>query len=281
MAFIVEQKNAWGAQNGLNAQRTDLWQLDLKNARDNLDSQLDQSGLQGPSTWLEEWSPQFAQSVSLPGLKTGVVNVRRGSRVYAMPGDEQALETTKIRMMFDSRPAAESSHIYRLFRVWRMFVRAGRGQMSIENRISLNSFYRIDYAFNIGLRFLRGSSNPSVVSPLDAGSSAGTQTSAAGLRRNIAQVRGPAGGNSLTQGTKFTAIANASLPGVAAAASTVARYATTFVVNNLEESSAYTLVAAWPSSFAISELSYEGSKHVMLEIELQAADLLDDTERLK
>jgi hypothetical protein len=157
---IAQQSNPWVVSapdgGGLDPQRTDLWGINMKQASDGLSSMLGQSVLDIPT--------YYAQSLQWPELKIKADEFRRDSRPYNMPGFDEALDPVKITFIMDAAP--NSSRIYWFLDRWRQVLRAGRGAMSNENTIVLNSNYRIDYAFNLNV-FLYHGSRGSITNVLD------------------------------------------------------------------------------------------------------------------
>lgn len=162
--IIEEQRNLWGAQGQeVEPQRADLWVVDFRQAITGLNQQiatLESSDLEKLADTLE---PFYATSVNLPVLATRAEDVNRDSRTYKMPGADEPLGEIKIVFLFDTTTNAKRSKVYALLETWRAFIRAGRGAMGNEASVTqLNEHFRIDYAFDIGLTLLRGSSNPTV-----------------------------------------------------------------------------------------------------------------------
>lgn len=164
---VVPQLNPWGAQagdgGGLDPQRTDLWSIDFSQVVAGLSRQ---TGVTAPPI-----PPFFACGLSFPEPKVKPDIFRRDSRPYQMPAFDDPPDPVRISFIVESPALGGSSTIYRLLSLWRTVVRAGRGAMSNEISIPLNSDYRIDYAFNINVFLLKGT-KPSVSSstPDDRGS---------------------------------------------------------------------------------------------------------------
>ena len=215
MRVIEEQRNVWGSAspNGQDAQRSDLWVVDLRQVIDGINSVLSNTFEQ-----LEPVGSFYAQSVALPTLQVKADQVRRDSRPYNMPTWDEPPGETRLTFILDARVNARHSRIYTLLDRWRMLVRAGRGQMGTEAGVNLDEHYRITYAFALPIKLLRGSV-PNVV---------------------IANIGWQPG-------------------------------------NDLELSGEYLLEKAWLSSFKMGDLSYEGSKTVMLEATIFAENFADKT----
>ena len=159
MARIIQQQtNLWGVQGAqTEPQRSDLWVVDFRDAISGLNNQITtESGLDQLSSELE---PFHILSVALPPLIVKAEEIKRDSRPYKMPAYDEPIGEVKIVLYYDS-PITTASKVYKMLDTWRAFVRAGRGAMGHEVSVSLNDNYRIDFAFDITLTLLRGSSNP-------------------------------------------------------------------------------------------------------------------------
>lgn len=156
---VKDQRNTWGSagDDAPNAQRADLWQVDLQSVVTGLNQQITDTGV--GLNFLPEFNRFLAQSVSLPELKVGSAEYRRDSRPFLMPVFDEPLGPFSIKFLMDSPTDSKSSKIYRLLDTWRAAVRAGRGGMGNEASMVLNSDYRIDFTFNIALTLLRGTVN--------------------------------------------------------------------------------------------------------------------------
>ncbi len=166
MRVIDTQTNLWGRTQGIEPQRSDLWVVDFQEVMDGLNKNVlnrfpMSTGLARP--FLPQNLPlYFAQTVALPELKTKSEPVRRDSRSYPMPSWGESLDPITMTFILDCyRPGGANaspyrSDIYQTLEVWRAAVRAGRGSMSGEYSFRLNTDYRIDCRFGVGLKMLRG-----------------------------------------------------------------------------------------------------------------------------
>jgi len=173
MARIInDQINTWGREKGVDAQRSDLWVIDFNHVLANLDSTLTDTGAMSTGVTAPyvpmKLSTYYAASVSMPELKVRAEPVRRDSRPYQMPSWDDPLDAIRVVFWLDCYKTGGSavnpfqSDLYQMLEAWRAVVRAGRGQMSSEYAITLNENYSMNYAFDVRVNFLRGSSNPQV-----------------------------------------------------------------------------------------------------------------------
>lgn len=193
MARIIDdQLNIWGKQQGIEPQRSDLWVINFNQALSGLasvsfDATPMSSGIDMPFL-PPKLASYFAQSVALPDLKVKSETVRQDSRPYPMPSWDEALEGIRIVFLLDCfKPGGSSaspyrSDIYQMLDTWRAVVRAGRGAMSNEFAIALNGNYRIDYAFDVNVLMLRGSSVPA---SLDSRTTRANQTAPSTIINDI------------------------------------------------------------------------------------------------
>lgn len=157
MARIVAegiQQNLWGSSNGLEAQRVDLWMVDLDNPVKALQAV---SGVQ-----LVPVLPQFVQSVSLPEIRLKSEPFRRDSIAYSMPSWDDPLDALKITFIMDVNENANESVVCRLLDAWLAVVRAGRGSrrsgyFSPASAPTLDANYRANFQFDFKVSLLRGS----------------------------------------------------------------------------------------------------------------------------
>lgn len=173
MARIInDQINTWGREKGIDAQRSDLWVIDFNHVLANLDSTISDAtamstGVTAPYV-PPKLSTYYAASVSLPELKVRPEQIRRDSRPYQMPSWDEPCDAVRVVFWLDCFKTGGSavnpfqSDLYQMLETWRAAVRAGRGGMSNEYAIRLNDNYSINYAFDVRVSFLRGSSNPQV-----------------------------------------------------------------------------------------------------------------------
>jgi hypothetical protein len=230
---ISDQLNPWGREEGVDAQRSDLWIVDFSGAIAGLNKNI--SGLLPPRL-----ATYYSQSVTLPDLKTKSDVIRRGSRPYQTPSWDEPLDPITMTFVLDSKSwfgadrTPYQSDLYRMLTLWRMCVRAGRGEMSSEGEvIELNASYRYDYDFDVPVRMLRGNANPAIIRvQSDPSSASGSDMPA--------QESG---------------------------------YYEDVISTDLEFSTVLTLVKCWLGSFKISELSYADGKPVTITASFYAEDI--------
>jgi hypothetical protein len=155
----------WGAQanKALNAQRADLWTMDLSNVVRSLNTQISTGGVSN-LTNLQLLQPYFVQSVSLPELKVNAEPYRRDSRPYMMPVFDEPLGAITARFYLETPTSPQGSVVYHLMDTWRAFVRGGRGAYTREGNIpKLDANFQIQYAFNASLTLYRGCTVPEII----------------------------------------------------------------------------------------------------------------------
>lgn len=169
---INEQRNLWGAagDNTVNAQRADLWSMDLSNVVNGLNAQIGFGNTPGLAK-LQSVPTYFIQSVALPELKVNAEAFRRESRPYMMPLNDEPPGDIKVKFYLENPTTPQGSVVYRLLDTWRAFVRAGRGAYSTEGYVDQVSFSQtlpLRYAFDTALILYRGSAVPQIIDNLTA-----------------------------------------------------------------------------------------------------------------
>jgi hypothetical protein len=162
---INEQRNVWGTAGEftVNAQRADLWAMDLSNVVRGLNAQIFENDTSGLDP-LDDVPTYFVQSITLPELKVNAEAFRRESRPYMMPLNDEPVGEIKVRFYLENPTNPQGSVVYRLLDTWRAFVRGGRGAYSKEGVVpQLNSDFTLHYAFNTSITLYRGSSVPQFV----------------------------------------------------------------------------------------------------------------------
>lgn len=170
--------NPWGKGVGtdgdsagaMDAQRTDLWQLDLQAVVARITSALRSSNNLYYDAMPDPGSARYyARSVDIPGLTVEGVVVMRDTLPYTMPGADKAPAPVTVTFLVDTPTPAPylGSKLITLLYSWRALVRAGRGAFdggfspsntSFEisfgladaaDKGSLQPNYRFDVPFNL------------------------------------------------------------------------------------------------------------------------------------
>jgi hypothetical protein len=278
--IVDEQTNTWGRAAGIEAQRTDLWVVDFREAI---------AGLRETSTVAQDTNTEFpnssflmslsdilptatlatyfCKSVSLPELRVRPDVVRRDSRPYNMPSWDDPLDPIRISFLLDCYKAGTvespyQSDVYNVLDFWRALVRAGRGSMSEEYAIRLNNDYRVDYAFNVTVRLLRPGI-PEVV------------TTSAPLNQFTGQQPDPFGIDSMFAASKAGQSSTAR-QGVLLPAPSSLNFSA--VQNDLQEALTLKLVNCWLGSFKVSDLSYEQGRVAQIDATFYADNLQQPTQ---
>lgn len=239
----------WGRQQGPEPQRTDLWVADFSDALKKLTVAVNSGspltpGVTAPTipSYLFTY---FCSAISLPELRIRADAIRRDSRPYNMPAWDDPLDPIRMQFILDCyKPGATAqspytSDIYQLLDAWRAVVRAGRGALSNEFSLTLNSNFSMDYAYDVRLNMMRGDT-PSLMN--------------------------------------LTALSNATfIPGVfgqAIRASASGSIARGFAIqNDLQYSTQLRLANCWLSSFKLSDFNYEGAKVTTIDATFYAENV--------
>jgi len=161
-------KNPWGVVPRYEAQRTDLWLLDLSGVCTALHLLLRSQG--GTIGALANALPNandavfFGSSVVFPEQTVSSIVSKRDSRVYNSPAEDAALGAARITFITDADAdgSAGRSRLGALLEAWRLVVRAGRGSVATGGQslslaeASATGSLIPDYAHNISVLLLRG-----------------------------------------------------------------------------------------------------------------------------
>lgn len=251
---VTDQINPWGRQQGVDAQRSDLWVVDFTNALTGIKAALASASTLSSGVAVPYVPPRlagyFAASVNLPELKVRPEAIRRDSRPYQTPSWDDPCDAIRMTFLLDCHRynapnlSPYRSDIYQMLDTWRACTRAGRQGMSNEFAITLNANYRIDYAFDIQLSLLTG---------------AIPQVSALGGIQGSRSIFADGAGGLLTN------IQNAAAQGQSA-----------LFNGDLIISMQYRLVNCWLGSFKVAELNYETAKVLQIETIFYAEDIMQN-----
>lgn len=266
MRIVSEQRNLWGVQgrDAPNAQRADLWTLDLSNAVKSLNQQIRSQGATELSTLLPV-ETYFAQSVTLPELKVNAEAFRRDSRSYMMPMNDEAPGPISVKFYLETNVTPRKSIVYQLMDTWRAFVRGGRGAYTNEGFVpSLPSSWVLSYAFDITVSLYRGCLNSEVeIIDYFTGVSAEYYGDKTAFMEEVNRIKDP----ELREKRLRSLRTSAGL------------FDPLGIKNDLKRSSSYSLDKCWLSSFKLSELSYAtGNQLVMIEATFYADNIRDVTD---
>lgn len=171
--MVVKSRNNWGTAGGIEAQRGDLWILDLETVLADVRRASFSSRLELPQPGD---TFQFARQVSFPEARIGEVEVKALNTPKLYPGFDDAVGGVRIDFLVDSATTALSfdggvtltskikrSKIYSLLYGWRILTRVGRLPYGSEDMAvllptdprPLGTIFKKD----IKLYFLQGSSD--------------------------------------------------------------------------------------------------------------------------
>jgi len=147
---VIKPANPWGREgtDSLEAQRNDLWAVDLSFANQAIKRQISNlKNLEKEVTDMVTMLPMdedlvyYASSVELPEQSMRVDIIDRDSTPYPMPGKDEPLPPTQITFLHDAYSGGPyiGSRIYALLHLWRLLVRTGRGNITFPgNNGSIN-----------------------------------------------------------------------------------------------------------------------------------------------
>lgn len=164
----LKNKNVWGSsgEHSLEAQRTDLWRLDLgeavsglsKLASDEVRSRSERDGTEFgeeilatrfPGQLTDSW--YYAKSVTFPDIKVNSEQFRQHSSPIFFPGWDNPPTEFSVVFIHDSNDRTGQSSIVGLLKAWLRAVRAGR-----KGGAPLNDDFSASFAFNVVATLLSG-----------------------------------------------------------------------------------------------------------------------------
>lgn len=268
----INQTNLWGKQAetgmGLEPQRSDLWFVDFKTARQNVAA--------ATNIQLADILPQYVRSVTLPEIRTKAEPIRRDSIPYNMPSWDDPLDPVKIVFVLDTHNQDDTSNIVQFLDAWLALTRAGRGNRfngyyATPGWMTLNSDYRVDFQFNIELYLLRGA-DPTQGGFFDNSQNDEFKAAMANANTTYRNLQKRAGlvqtGQAVPQSldTSFeTGITYAGIQETAAVEADM-------VIHTI-----YNLDSAWLGAYKISDLNYTQSELVTVEATFYIDDLSTST----
>jgi hypothetical protein len=143
---VVNPKNPWGQLGGLEAQRSDLWVIDMSNV-------LRWMRLNYPRlTPLPQAPEYFARQILFPEDRINAEVIQRNSIPYQMPGYDTPLGEVRVDFIHDTAvanqavvapaqigstkfgisPGVQKSQIFTMLSFWKELARVGRGGRSLS-----------------------------------------------------------------------------------------------------------------------------------------------------
>lgn len=154
----THRQNIWGLDGGLEAQRADLWLLDLSAVCRHLRT-LDPRAV--PAVDLtqlpkEDSLAAYARQVSFPAAQTKVKPFTVGTVPRNMPGYLTELEQVRIEFIHDAPGESLPSAVMTVLSAWAGLARTGRDGGLPTGKL-LSSSYKPIYRFNVPILLLQGS----------------------------------------------------------------------------------------------------------------------------
>jgi hypothetical protein len=151
--------NLWGAPDGLEAQRQDLWLVNLKPAivyfSSLTEEQFNAVGLSKDDLPNEDTTALYAIRVTLPVQKITPRSFIQGTVPRNLPSYVDALDTARVDFLHEGQNTR--SPIYTLLQMWRSIVRIGRVGMTGETTFLLpDETFKPQYKFDVVLQLLSG-----------------------------------------------------------------------------------------------------------------------------
>lgn len=158
--------NTWGILGGLEAQRADLWQVDLSQPLDYLRSMPD--GLvPGFSKSVLPNGPEFmayAQRISLPAAQVTLWKQTVGTVPRQMPHYQQELEQIRLELIHDTPDDFKQSSVYTALAAWLALGRLGRDGGLAAGKLP-HAGYRPNFRHDVPIRLLVGTADGTALQP--------------------------------------------------------------------------------------------------------------------
>lgn len=157
---VVNATNPWGVLGGLEAQRTDLWRLNLQNPIAYFQTQADE--LFASVNLAKEFLPSldeawfYALRATLPVQKINSRRVIQGTVPRNLPAYFEAIDT--VRVDFVHTTAEAQTPLMTLLEIWRAFTRMGRvgGNDSEDTLLLPDATFKPTFKFDLGIQMING-----------------------------------------------------------------------------------------------------------------------------
>lgn len=164
--------NPWGKT--LEAQRTDLWVVDLSDVVKELAGEgfyRDDGTRVIQENRISTVGSEYVVELEMPELATTPEVVRRYSNPYQMPSWDQPIPGVRMMFVHETNKAeigpASRSAVYSMLMAWRRRVRAGRDNLSgYDLAPLLGSDFKIKFRFDLVVKLLAGVEVPAALAPL-------------------------------------------------------------------------------------------------------------------
>jgi len=254
MPLISETRNMWGRQGGENAQRSDLWQVDLTSVILGINAAL---GTQ--FRVLPRWYPA---SIDIPEPKVLAEGVRRASRLYMMPSWDEPFEPVNLSLIVDDASSRKTGNgvpegeVYAILDAWRSLVRAGRGSVGSEiDPPVLDENYLSNYAFTLYVYLLRGISPSTKFVVEQSRVQTNLASSDANMMFGLRSVFGQRNVRTASQPSNVSFASGLDIAGM------------------------LVLEKAWLSGFKLGQLTYQNTSVLTCDATIQVANVLQHTTR--
>lgn len=157
--MLTFANNLWGAPEGLEAQRQDLWLVNLKPAivyfSSLTEEQFNAVGLSKNDLPDEDTTALYAVRVTLPVQKITAKPFIQGTVPRNLPSYVDALDTARVDFLHEGQNTR--SPIFTLLQMWRSIVRIGRIGATGETTFLLpDETFKPQYKFDVVLQLLSG-----------------------------------------------------------------------------------------------------------------------------
>lgn len=158
--MALKSRNPWGRKGGLDAQRADLWLLDLNQASGNGNTLISTLKSYFPAQMdgiSSDELPYTAYAVTLPELRIEPATMYRSSTPYTIPAADGVVGEVRVNFRVTSDT---SSATYTILELWKELARVGRqGYYYTGTPIKTSggaNRYTVPFRFDVPLQFYRG-----------------------------------------------------------------------------------------------------------------------------
>jgi hypothetical protein len=154
--------NPWGRENGMEAQRSDLWLLDFSSVISGIKDQafvLEALGLSESDLPTQDDVAYYPQRISPPALRTRLRQIVHGTVPVQQPGYSEAIDSVRIEFLHDVRNRGRMSRILSMIMAWQQLSRIGRRSTHGIYIPFPSAVYRPRFRFDVVIRLVQGDVN--------------------------------------------------------------------------------------------------------------------------
>ena len=164
LVLLTTPANTWATTNGADAQRLDLWKLNLAQPLEEInswpDAVFDSLELKKQNLPPVQEAHFYAAKVSLPVLRTEHLRVIQGTSWRYLPRYVEALDTVRIEFLHDT-----AARLSTFISAWLAYTRTGRVNQYRPHLLLAASSSKPQFKFDLALELLAGSADGTSLTP--------------------------------------------------------------------------------------------------------------------